>query len=63
MPAPTMLYFKKPPMSLRVTKGDESAVRFNMPEITGLKNLGDIRRLLVSKNAAIEADEPLRKSA
>ena len=38
-------------------------VRFSMPEITGLKNLGDIRRVLVSKNAAVEPEEPMRKSA
>lgn len=38
-------------------------VRFTMPEITGLKNLGDIRRLLIAKNAlAVEADG-LRKTA
>lgn len=40
-------------------------VRFTMPEITGLRNLGDIRRVLISKNALVEttAIDELRKSA
>jgi acyl carrier protein len=40
-------------------------VRFTMPEITSLRNLGDIRRLLIEKNALIETDaeEPLRRTA
>ena len=29
-------------------------VRFTMPEITSLKNLGDIRRLLIAKHALVE---------
>lgn len=28
-------------------------VRFTMPEIAGLRNLGDMRRLLVGKNIAL----------
>ena len=38
-------------------------VRFTMPEITSLKNLGDIRRLLVTKNVLLGADKPERKIA
>ena len=38
-------------------------VRFTMPEITSLKNLGDIRRLLIAKNVLLGADVPVRKSA
>ena len=29
-------------------------VRFTMPEITSLKNLGDIRRVLAAKNVLLE---------
>ena len=38
-------------------------VRFTMPEIAGLRNLGDIRRVLVTKGAAVDAEAPMRKSA
>ena len=39
-------------------------VRFTMAEITSLKNLGDIRRILASKTPfEQEAAEPLLKSA
>lgn len=40
-------------------------VRFTMPEITALRNLGDIRRLLIEKNALVETsgDGDLRRSA
>jgi len=34
-------------------------IRFTMPEISGLRKLGDIRRLLVSKN--IMLDEPVEE--
>jgi acyl carrier protein len=37
-------------------------VRFTMPEISGLRKLGDIRQLLAAKNVALNSDE-LRKSA
>lgn len=37
-------------------------VRFSMPEITSLKNLGDIRRLLIAKNVLlIPADAALER--
>ncbi len=29
-------------------------VRFTMPEITSLKNLGDIRRVLIAKNVLLD---------
>ncbi len=32
-------------------------VRFTMPEITSLKNLGDMRRLLIAKNVLLAATE------
>lgn len=40
-------------------------VRFTMPEITSLKNLGDIRRLLISKNVLLHPADaaPERKIA
>lgn len=38
-------------------------VRFTMPEIAGLRNLGDIRRLLAAKGAAVEPEAPVRKIA
>jgi acyl carrier protein len=40
-------------------------VRFTMPEITALRNLGDIRRLLVAKNALVEGSgtSEMRKTA
>lgn len=38
-------------------------VRFTMPEITSLRNLGDIRSLLMSKGALVEAAEEERKIA
>ncbi len=38
-------------------------VRFTMPEITSLKNLGDIRRLLIAKNVLLGADKAERKIA
>jgi acyl carrier protein len=33
-------------------------VRFTLPEITSLRKLGDIRRLLVAKGAACSSEEP-----
>ena len=37
-------------------------VRFSMPEITSLKNLGDIRRLLIAKNVLLSpADAALER--
>ena len=38
-------------------------VRFSMPEITSLRNLGDIRRLLVAKGAKCDSDAPAMKVA
>jgi acyl carrier protein len=40
-------------------------VRFTMPEISGLRKLGDIRNLLATKNVILnaEATEELRKFA
>ena len=38
-------------------------VRFTMPEITSLKNLGDIRRMLLAKNVLLAPVQDLRKSA
>jgi acyl carrier protein len=38
-------------------------VRFSMPEITSLRNLGDIRRLLVAKGASCDSEVPTRKIA
>jgi acyl carrier protein len=38
-------------------------VRFTMPEIAGLRNLGDIRRLLIEKNAISGKVEEMRKIA
>lgn len=40
-------------------------VRFTMPEITALRNLGDIRRLLMTKNALVDGNgtDEIRKSA
>ena len=38
-------------------------VRFTMPEITSLKNLGDIRRLLIAMNVLLGADKAERKIA
>ena len=38
-------------------------VRFTMPEITSLKNLGDIRRLLIAKNVLLGPHETARKTA
>ena len=37
-------------------------VRFTMPEMTGMRQLGDIRQLLVAKGASLEA-VPAMKSA
>ena len=40
-------------------------VRFTMPEITALRNLGDIRRILIAKNALVQssADVAMRRIA
>ncbi len=38
-------------------------VRFTMPEIAGLRNLGDMRQLLVSKNVALSDVNAERKIA
>ncbi len=38
-------------------------VRFTMPEISGLRRLSDIRRLLLSKNVRLNDDQDVRKSA
>ena len=38
-------------------------VRFTMPEIAGLRNLGDMRQLLVSKNVALAEVNAERKIA
>ena len=38
-------------------------VRFTMPEITSLKNLGDIRRLLIAKNVLLGQEQATRKIA
>ena len=38
-------------------------VRFTMPEIAGLRKLGDIRQLLVAKNVRLNEIEAARKVA
>ncbi|MEZ5817316.1 MAG: acyl carrier protein [Hyphomicrobiaceae bacterium] len=38
-------------------------VRFTMPEIAGLRNLGDMRELLISKNVALSEVNAERKIA
>ena len=38
-------------------------VRFTMPEIAGLRNLGDMQRLLESKNVELNEVNPKRKIA
>lgn len=38
-------------------------VRFTMPEIAGLRNLGDMRQLLLSKNVALAEVNAERKIA
>jgi acyl carrier protein len=38
-------------------------VRFTMPEIASLRKLGDIRKLLESKNVKFNNDVELRKTA
>jgi acyl carrier protein len=38
-------------------------VRFTMPEISGLRKLGDIRKLLLAKNVPLKQTEELRKIA
>ena len=38
-------------------------VRFTMPEITSLRNLGDIRHLLINKGAIVESTDGERKIA
>ena len=38
-------------------------VRFTMPEIAGLRNLGDMRQLLISKNVAMAEVNADRKIA
>lgn len=50
---------------IEVIFASESAfhVRFTMPEITSLKNLGDIRKLLVAKNVLLEPARDDRKIA
>ena len=36
-------------------------VRFTMPEISGLRKLGDIRKLLLAKNIVLNEDKQDRK--
>ena len=38
-------------------------VRFTMPEIAGLRNLGDMRQVLISKNVALTEVNAERKTA
>jgi acyl carrier protein len=38
-------------------------VRFTMPEIASLRNLGDIRKLLISKNVRLNEPVPERRVA
>jgi acyl carrier protein len=38
-------------------------VRFTMPEISGLRKLGDIRKLLLSKGVSLDEIEQTRKYA
>ncbi|MFN0193496.1 MAG: acyl carrier protein [Aestuariivirga sp.] len=38
-------------------------VRFTMPEIASLRNLGDIRKLLLSKNVRLNEPEAQRRVA
>lgn len=38
-------------------------VRFTMPEIAGLRNLGDMRQLLVAKNVALDEVNAERRIA
>lgn len=38
-------------------------VRFTMPEITSLKNLGDIRRVLAAKNVLLESAQANKRVA
>ena len=38
-------------------------VRFSMPEISGMRNLADMRDVLIAKGVTFEAQEPLRKTA
>jgi acyl carrier protein len=38
-------------------------VRFTMPEIASLRNLGDIRKLLLSKNVRLNEDQAQRRVA
>lgn len=38
-------------------------VRFTMPEISGLRKLGDIRKLLMAKNVSLNATTQERKIA
>jgi acyl carrier protein len=38
-------------------------VRFTMPEISGLRNLSDIRKLLLLKNVKLNEQQEQRKSA
>ena len=38
-------------------------VRFTLPEITSLKNLGDIRKLLVAKNVLLDPVQDMRRTA
>jgi acyl carrier protein len=38
-------------------------VRFTMPEISGLRKLSDIRKLLLAKNVKLNEPQELRKSA
>lgn len=38
-------------------------LRFTMPEISGLRKLSDIRKLLLAKNVVLNEDEQIRKTA
>lgn len=38
-------------------------VRFSMPEIASLRDLGDIRRLLIEKGVSFESIEPVRRAS
>lgn len=38
-------------------------VRFTMPEISSLRKLGDIRKLLEAKNVQLQSNEQARKTA
>ena len=38
-------------------------IRFTMPEIASLRNLGDIRKLLTAKNVRLNENDSVRKVA